>query len=140
MDARIVRQVVRDGLISVAEIAGAERRVHHLHRRLLSPLRRPILGLERQRVLNVGDIFLKRGQLAALLLVANEHCCAIRRFHAEEIIEIGFVGSEDDVEFRILQPYPRQIALVVVVVEQSIGAHAKKFRECFVVARLRRAA
>ena len=42
VDARIVRQVVGDGLIAVAQIARAERRVHHLHRRRVAAHRRTV--------------------------------------------------------------------------------------------------
>ena len=54
VDARVVRQVVGDRLVAVPQIAGAERRVHHLHRRGVAAHRRPIGGGQRQRVLNLG--------------------------------------------------------------------------------------
>ena len=43
MDARIVRQIIGDGLIAVEQIARAIDAVHHFHRRLLPALRRQIL-------------------------------------------------------------------------------------------------
>ena len=43
VDARIVGQVVGDRLVAVPQIAGPERRVHHLHRRHVAADRWPIL-------------------------------------------------------------------------------------------------
>jgi hypothetical protein len=82
VNARIVRKIVGDRLISVTEIARAERRVHHFHRRLMTLLRRTIGRFERQRILNIGNIFLEHRQLFAFLLVADEHRGAVRGLHA----------------------------------------------------------
>ena len=77
VDARIVRQVVGDGLIAVPQIAGAERRIHHLHRRGVALLRRTIFSRERQRVLNVGNVLLKDGELLAFRRIAYENRGAV---------------------------------------------------------------
>jgi hypothetical protein len=77
MDTRIVRQIVGDRLVAVAQVARAERRVHHFHRRRVAADRRPVVALERQRVLNVGNPSLVRRQLPAFRLVSNEHGGAV---------------------------------------------------------------
>ena len=43
VDARIVGQIVRHGLVAVVQIARAQRRIDHLHRRRLALLRGPVL-------------------------------------------------------------------------------------------------
>ena len=92
-------------------------------------LRRPVGGGERQRVLNVGDVLLVERELRALRFVADQDGRAVRGLHAEEIVEVGLVGREDDVELRILADPPMQIARVVVVVQQGVGAQSQELRE-----------
>ena len=133
---RIVRQVVGRRLVAVAQVPGAKRRVHDFHRRHQAVLRRPILGRERQRVLEVGHPFLEDLELLALGFVAHHHCGAPRRLHAQEVVEIGLVGREDDVELRVLQIEPRQIALEVVVGEQRRGAQGEELLEQRVIGEL----
>ncbi len=122
MDAGIVRQVVGHGLVAVAQVARAKRRVHHFHRRRVAAHRRPIGRRERQRVLDVGDVALVEGELLAFRLVADQDGRAVRRLHAEQIVEVGLVGGVDDVELGVLQVDPRDVAVVVVVGEDRVGA------------------
>ncbi len=140
MNARIVRQIVGDGLIAVAQIARAIWRVHHLHRRGVTLLRRPVLRREWQRVLDVGNVLLEHRELPALLFVAHQHRRAVRGLHAEEIVEIGLVRGVDDVELRILQGDPQQIAGVVVVGQERLRPGAKERRERCIAAVGRRVA
>ena len=135
VDARIVRQVVGDRLVAVPQIAGAERRVHHFHRRrdarasTAGP--RPASGSASWMS---GTYFLNIASFAALGLVADQDRGAVRGLHAEQVVEVGLVGREDDVELRVLQVDPREVARVVVVGEQRVGAQAQKVGERLVVA------
>jgi hypothetical protein len=140
MDARIVRQIVGHRLIAVPQIARAIRRVHHFHRRQMAALRRTRGRIHRQRVLNIRHILLIDRQLLALFLIANQDRRAERRLHAQQIVEVGFIRREDHVELRILQIQPRQVALVIVVAEQRIGAQPQKIREGGIGAEPRRIA
>ena len=132
VDARIVRQVVGDRLVAVTEIAGAKRRVHHFHRRDVAAHRRAILRRERQRLLDVGHPALVEIEVAALGVVADHHRGAVRRLHAEQIVEVRLVRREDDVDLRALQIDPRDVARVVVVGEERVGAQPQKAREALV--------
>ena len=129
VNARIVRQIVRHRLVAVAQIARAIRRVHHFHRRKMPALRGAVLGRQRQAVLNVRNIFLEHVQLAALRLVAHQDRRAVGSFHAEQIVEISFVRREDDVEFRIDEADPGDVALEILVRLQRVRAQPQKFRE-----------
>ena len=53
---------------------------------------------------------------------------------------IGFIGRENDVEFRILQIEPREVARKIIVGEQRIGAQAQEFRKCRIAAEICRCA
>ncbi len=129
VNTRIVRQIVGHRLIAVAQIAGAIRRVHHFHGREMTSFGGTILGRQRQRILNVGDIFLEDVEFAALFIIADEDGGAVGSFHAQQIVEISFVRRKDHVEFRILQADPGDVAVEIIVGEQSIRAHAQKFCE-----------
>ena len=59
MNSRIVGQIVGNRLITVSQIGGAERRVHHLHRRSQTAFRWPVLRRQWESFLNIGHIFLK---------------------------------------------------------------------------------
>ena len=131
--SRIVRQIVRHGLVPVSHIAGTKWSIHHFHRRLESLFRRPIFRRQRQRILNLRHVFLEQLQLLALALVAHHHRRAVRTFHAQQSVQVSFIGRKDDVEFRILQLQPGQVAREVIVAEQGIGPQSKKLRESRVI-------
>ena len=57
VDARIVGQIVGYGLVAMTQIARAKGSVHHLHWSLKAVLGRPVLGSQRQRILDVGTYF-----------------------------------------------------------------------------------
>ena len=126
MNARIVRQVVGDRLVAVPQVARPEWGIHHFHRRHVAAHRGPIDRRERQRILDVRHPLLILREVAALGFVANQNRRAVRRFHAEQIVQIGFVGREDHVNLGVLQLDPRDIAGVVIVGRQRIGAHPQK--------------
>ena len=90
--------------------------------------------VHRQRVLISRHILLIHRQPPALLLIADQHRRAIGSLHAQQIVEISFVGREDHVELRIFEIQPGQIALVVIVGQQRIGAQAQKVCERGVIA------
>ena len=96
MYSGIVREIVRDGLVAVKQIAGAKRSVHDFHGGQMAALGWQIGFVERQGFLEVGNIFLIDLELLALFFVANQHGGAVRGFYAEQIVEIGFVGSENE--------------------------------------------
>ena len=134
MDARIVRQIIGDGLIAVQQIARAVDAVHHFHRRLLAALGGQILWRKRERFLQVGHVFLEDRELFAFGLVADHHRRAVGSFHAEQIVEIGFVGREDHVEFRIFEIEPGDVARIIIVGKQRVRAKIQEFREGGIVA------
>ncbi len=63
-------------------------------------LRRPVLGSQGQRILDVGNIFLKHCQLLTLGIIAYQHRSAIGALNPEKVVVVGFVGSKNDVKFR----------------------------------------
>ena len=91
---------------------------------------------ERKRFLQIGHVLLEHGELFAFGVVANHDRRAVGGFHAEQPVEIGFIRREDHVEFRILEVHPGEIALVVVVGEQGIGAQAQEVCEGGIVAEI----
>jgi hypothetical protein len=110
MNARVVRQIVGDGLVAVPQIAGAKRRVHDLHGREVTVLRWLGGRVDGERILNCGHVLLIDRQLAAFLFVANQHRGAVGRLDAQQIVEIGFVRREDDVDLGVFQIEPCQVA------------------------------
>ena len=115
VNARIVRQIVGHRLVAVAQVARAVRRVHHFHRREQSALRGPVLGRQRQAVLNVRNIFLEHFELAAFRFVADQDGGAVGSLHSQKIVEISFVRREDHVEFRIDQADPGDVAVEILI-------------------------
>ena len=111
VDARIVGQIVGHRLVAVPQVARAEGRVHHLHRRDVAALRRPVLGRQRQRILDVGHVLLKTASFRLSGSLRIRMAAAVGRLHAQQIVEVGLVGREDDVELGILQIEPGEIAL-----------------------------
>ena len=88
---------------------------------------------EWKRFLEIGDVLLKCGDFFAFYVVANHDGRAVRRFHAKQTIKINFVRSEDDVELWITEVHPGDVARIVIVREQGIGAEAEEFRESRIV-------
>ena len=129
VNTRIVGQVVGDRLVSVAEVARPERRVHHFHRRHVAAHRRPVRLRQRQGVLNLRHPLLILREVLAFRLVPDEHGRAVRRFHPQQVVEIRLVRREDHVELRILQVEPRDVTRVVLVGEQRVGAHPQEAGE-----------
>ncbi|MBZ5543828.1 MAG: 4Fe-4S binding protein, partial [Acidobacteriia bacterium] len=80
-------------LIAVAQIAAAERRVHHFHRRQVAALRRAFGSRQRQRVLNIRHVLLVQRQARALLLIADQHGSAIRSLDTRQIIQVGLIRT-----------------------------------------------
>ena len=137
MNPRIVGKIIGYSLIAMPQITGAERSIHHFHRRAVTGLRRSVLGRERKRVLNRRHVFLEKSQLLALFLVANHDRGAIRSFHAEQIVQIDFVRREDDVELRVFQIDPGNIARVIVVIEQGLSSQTQEICKSRVLAQCR---
>ena len=133
MDARIVGEIVGHRLVAVAQVAGAIGRVHHFHRREVTAFGGAVGGVDGQRVLNLGHVLLVDGQLAALLFVADQDGGAVGCFHARQIVEVGFIRGEDDVELGVFEVQPGEVALVVIVGEQGVGAQAQEVGESGVV-------
>ena len=137
MHTRIVRQVIRHRLVAMPEIARAIRRIHHLHGRGMTLLRRTVLGGQRQRILDLGHVFLKDRQIAALFFVTDQDRRAVRRLHAQQVVEISLIRGEDDIELRIIQLQPGNVAGVVVVRRKRVGAQAQEAGKSCVVAEFR---
>jgi len=53
----------------------------------------------------------------------------VGRLDAQNVVQIGFVGRQDQVDLRVLQIEPGDIARVIIVVEQGFGAGSKKSRK-----------
>ena len=90
--------------------------------------------VQRQRILNVRHVLLVEGQLAALRFVADQNGGAVGGLHAQQIVQVGFVGREDDVELGIFEVQPGKVALVIVVGEERGGAHPQEPGESGVAA------
>src|ERR1700684_2554070 len=101
-------------------------------------LRRAMFSRQRQRGLYLRYISLESFQLLALALIAHHNRRTIGTFYAEQSVQVSFVGRENDVEFRILQVEPRQVAREVIVAEQGIGPKTKRFRKLGVTAEVGR--
>ena len=84
-----------------------------------------------------GNPLLVDGELAAFGVVADEDRRAVRRLHAEQVVEVRLVRRVDDVELRILQIQPRDVAGVVVVAENRRGAQAQEPGERRIVGQVR---
>ncbi len=122
MDFGIVGEIVGYGLIAMPKVAGPEWRIRDFHGSDVACLGGPVRRRQRQRILEFRNVLLKDGQLPALGLIADQDRGAIRGLYAEQIVEIGLIRREYQVEFRIFEVEPGQIAFVVVVGEKRIGA------------------
>ena len=116
VDARVVGEVVGDGLVAVTEIACAQRRVGDNHRRGVAFtcwawLRRGWGGAS----LHGGLVLLVHGELAGLGVVADKDGGAVGGLHTEQVVEVGLVGREDEVDLRVLEVEPGNVGRVVVV-------------------------
>ena len=107
------------------QVTGAQRSVGDLHRSRLSLLRRPVLRRDRQRLLHCSFVLPIHRQLAALRLIADQDRAAIRSLHPEDAIEIGLIRCKDQIDLRVLQIQPGNVAGVVIVAEQSIRAQVQ---------------
>src|SRR5208337_4308135 len=56
----------------------------------------------------------------------------------QQPVQVGLIGRKYDVEFRVLQLQPCQVAGEVIVAEQGIGSQFKKLRERGIIAELGR--
>ena len=75
----------------------------------------PVGGIDGERVLNFRNILLINRELLALGLVADQDRRAEGSLYAQKIVEVSFVGRENNVELRIFEIEPSEIALIVVV-------------------------
>ena len=137
MNARIVRQIVRHGLVAVQQISRTIRRVHDLHRRLFAALRRQIGGGQGKRFLQIRHIFLIKSQLLALRVVANHHRSAVGGFDAQQRIVINLVRRKHHIKFRIFQIQPCDVASEVIIRQQRVSPQPQEFRKCRIIAHRR---
>ena len=129
MNTRIVGQIVGHRLVAVAQVAGAEGRVHHLHGREVAAFGGTVFGLERQRILNIGNIFLEDRQLLALSIIAHQHRRAIGGLYPENVVQISFIRRHDHIEFWVFEVKPGKVTLVIIVAQQGIGAQPQETGE-----------
>ena len=140
VDARVVGQIVRHGLVAVVQVARAQRRIDDLHRRRLALLRRPVFRWNRQRLLHRRLLLAIQVELAALRLIANQDRASIGGLHSEDTVEIRLIRRKDQIDLWIFQVEPRNIARVVIVGQQGLGAQVQIVSKGRVIAQLRRRA
>ena len=75
------------------------------------------------------DVLLIDGEFGAFLFIADEDGRAVGGLDAEDVVEVGLVGGEDEVELWVLFVEPGEVAPVVVVGEEGIGAEAEEVGE-----------
>ena len=115
MNARIVRKVVGDGLVPVPQVPRAVRRVHDFHGGGPAALGRPVLGRQGKGLLELGDELAELFEPGALAFVADEHGRAVGSLDAEEIVQVRLVRRQDEIELRVLELDPGDVARIVVV-------------------------
>ena len=91
MHLGVIRQIVRDGLVAMAQITGPVRGIHYFHRRHVTLLRRSVLRRKRQSILNRRHVLLEDVQLAAFGVIADQYSGSVGRLHAEQSVQVTLV-------------------------------------------------
>ncbi len=99
-------------------------------------LGRQIGFCQRQSFLQVRYVFLENRQLLAFFFVADQHRRPIRGSHSQQIVQIAFIRCQDQVELRLLHIQPRQIARVVIVIQQCVRPQIQELHKRRIVAQL----
>ena len=123
--ALVVGQIEGRGADAVRAIARREDFVHHANRRSGAQLRIAVARIDRQVVLHFLQVVGEELQPGGLLVVADGDVGFERGLVAEQLVVVGFVGTDGDVERRV-QIHPRQVALVVIVREERLGAQGQE--------------
>ena len=127
-DAFVVRQIERGGLHAVIAVARAEDFVHDDDGREGAEFRVAIFRIDREMIFDVLQFAGKFLELGRLGFVLNGD----ERFEAGFVIEpavlINFVGTDRRLD-RAGHFHPRDVAVVIIVREKSVGARDEKFLE-----------
>ena len=124
-DALVVRQVEGRRLHAAIGVAGREDLVDDDDRRESAELRIAVLRIDRQMVLDVLQLAGELLQLGALGFVLNRDERLERRLVVEELVLVHLVGSDRRLD-GALQLHPGDVAVVVVVRQERIGALGEK--------------
>jgi hypothetical protein len=98
------------------------------HRCDRAHLRVAVLGVERQVVFQFLHVLAEEVQLRGFPGVAHVHIGLEGGLVAEQLVVIGFVGADGDVD-RGVQVHPGEVGRQVVVGEESVGAQVQEFLE-----------
>ena len=120
-DAFVVRQVERGGLHAAVAVAGGEDDVDDADGRERAELRIAILGIDRQRVLELLQVRGERLQLLRLRFVADGDERFERRLEVEPLVLVDLVRADRRLDRRV-ELHPCDVARVVVVGEERLGA------------------
>ena len=114
------------GIYSVLNyaIAGRKHLVHHPNRRLRTKLRIAVFGVDRQVVLDLLEACGEQMQAIRESVVADGDVGFEAGFVTEELVVVGFVGADGDIERRV-EIHPGHVARVIVVGEEGVGAQAQ---------------
>ena len=133
-DALVVGQVVGRGLTPCCAVAGGDR------------LRSPRGSASQRAQLRIAELRDRSGRLfsiscrccakkpsfGGLFVVAQIDVGFERGLVAEELVVVGLVGTDRDVERRV-EVHPGDVAVVVIVGEERVGARGQEFFEGRVV-------
>ena len=130
--ALVVGQIEGRGAHAVRAIARSVDFVHHADGRRRAQLRIAVLRVDRQVVLHFLQVRRDGLELVGLRFVADGDVGFEAGLVAEQLVVVGLVGADGDVERRV-QIHPGDVAGVVVVGEEGIGAQGQEFLQRRVV-------
>ena len=117
----IVRQIVGSRGDSVIAIARTENLVYYHRRCGRSQLGIAVLWIDRQIVFDLLQMISKHGEFLGFGIVTKVDECLKGCLIVEQFVVIDFVRSNSDIQRRV-QIHPSDIAVVVIVGEECIGA------------------
>ena len=127
-DPLVVRQVERRRLHAAVAVAGREHDVDDADRRERAELRVAVLRIDWQRVLEFLQVRGERLQLLRLRFVADGDERLERGLEVEPLVLVDLVWTDGRLDRRV-ELHPRDVAGVVVVVEERVGARRQESLE-----------
>ena len=107
-------------------IAGGKNLIHYANRRLTAQLRIAIFRIDGKIVFDLLQMSAEEFQLPGFHIVAEIHVGFEARFVAEDLVVVGFIGPDGDIDGRI-QVHPGHVAFVIVVGKERCAPRQQEF-------------
>ena len=120
-DLLVVRQVEGGGLHAVIRVAGRKHDVDDADRRVAAELGAAELRIDRQAILQVLQLAAEALELRRLVAVGERDERFERRLEVEPLVLVDLVGPDGRLDGRV-ELHPRDVARVVIVADEGVGA------------------